>query len=102
MNWLSARNRLLALADPADVPDPVGGHLAACPACSAWHALLVQVDAVVTATPIPESSGQVKSQVLAQFKPAPRAPKPERPAAKSAPKLVTPVVIPARPARSTL
>ncbi|HKA07437.1 MAG TPA: hypothetical protein VKD71_09285 [Gemmataceae bacterium] len=102
MNCTSARNRLLALADPADVPDAVAGHLAACQACSAWHALLVQVDAVLTATPIPESSGQVKSQLLAQFQPAPPATKPERPVAKSTPKLSTPVVMPAKPSRKSL
>jgi hypothetical protein len=101
MNCLSARNRLLALADPADVPDAVAGHLATCQACSAWHALLIQVDAVLTATPFPESNGEVKSQLLAQFKPAMLAPKPERPAAKSTPKLTTPVVMPAKPSQKT-
>jgi len=102
MNCLSARNRLLALADPADVPDAVTGHLAKCPACSAWHSLLIQVDAVLTATPIPESNGDVKNQLLAQFKPPAPAPKPERPVAKSTPKLKTPVVVPASPSRSKL
>jgi anti-sigma factor RsiW len=102
MNCLSARNRLLALADPADVPDAVAGHLATCQACSAWHALLIQVDAVLTATPFPESNGQVKSQLLAQFKPSPRSVKPERAAAKSTPKIETPVVVPAKPSRSVV
>jgi hypothetical protein len=101
MNCLSARNRLLALADPVDVPDAVAGHLASCQACSAWHALLIQVDAVLTATPFPESNGEVKSQLLAQFKPAAPAPKPERLAARSTPKLTTPVVMPAKPSQKT-
>jgi len=102
MNCLSARNRLLALADPVDVPDAVAGHLATCQACSAWHALLIQVDAVLTATPFPESTGEVKNQLLTKFKPPATVAKTERPAAKSTPKLKTPVVMPAKPARSAL
>jgi len=102
MNCLSARNRLLALADPVDVPDAVAGHLATCQACSAWHALLIQVDAVLTATPFPESNGEVKKQLLAQFQPAAPVPKPERPVAKSTPKLTTPVVMPAKTTQKTV
>jgi hypothetical protein len=62
---------------------------------------LIQVDAVLTATPFPGSNGEVKSQLLAQFKPATPAPKPERPAARSTPKLTTPVVMPVKPSQKT-
>jgi len=74
MNCASARNRLLALADPADVPEAVAGHLAVCSSCSAWHSLLVQVDAVLVATPVPAAPAGRKGQVIEQFQPIITAP----------------------------
>ena len=93
MNCASARNRLLALLDPAEVPDVVAGHLAACATRSAWHSLLVQVDAVVVATSIPASDGRAKAQVLSQFATAPVIVKPAKANGKSSTKLRTPAVV---------
>jgi len=93
MNCASARNRLLAQADPADVPDQVSGHLAICTACSAWHSLLVQVDAVVLATPVPAAPAGLKKQLIEQFQPIITAPKPAPPAAKPIVKPASSVVV---------
>ena len=95
MNCASVRSRLLSEPDPADVPDVVAGHLAACAACSAWHSLLVQVEAVVGATTTPASDSQVKDQLISQFRTAPASPKPVKPSGKSATRLGKPVVVPA-------
>src|SRR5262245_44587548 len=99
MNCASARNRLLAQADPADVPDPVAGHLATCTACSAWHALLIQVDAVLLATPVPVAGKGLKKQVLGQFQtasvPKPAGQSPVKPATRAGGAIV--VVAAAKP-----
>jgi len=85
MNCASAHNRLLALANPADVPDAVAGHLAVCSTCSAWHSLLVEVDAVLVATPVPTAPAGRKNQVIEQFQPiitAPTLVSPAKPSVK--------------------
>lgn len=70
MNCESARTRLLAHPDPAAPSESVTGHLAGCPACRAWHRLLVRVEAGVAALPVPASDGKAKRQLLEQFRPA--------------------------------
>jgi hypothetical protein len=70
MNCASARQRLLTLPDPAAVPGGVAGHLSACPTCQAWHRLLVQVEGVVAALPVPASDPGRKQQVIDQFRSA--------------------------------
>lgn len=70
MNCESARTRLLAVPDPAAPSESVAGHLAGCPACRAWHRLLVGVEAGVAALPVPASDGKAKRQLLEQFRPA--------------------------------
>ena len=100
MNCSSARSRLLAVPDPADVPEVVAGHLAACALCSAWHSLLVQVDAVVAADSVPASDGRVKEQLDQSIPIGAVSAKPAKPSGKSAPKLGKPVVVPAAPANA--
>jgi hypothetical protein len=68
MNCSSVRNRLLALADPAAVPDRLSTHLDGCPACQGWHRLLIEVEGVVAGTPVPESDGRSRKNLLAQFR----------------------------------
>jgi hypothetical protein len=68
MNCASARNRLLTQPDPAAVPDAAAGHFAACPACQAWHRLLLQVETAVAAAPVPAANGRSRRRVLQLFR----------------------------------
>lgn len=89
MNCETARNRVMGLPDPADVPAPVAAHLDACPGCQTWHQLLVRVEAAIAARAPAAGSGRAKRQLIAQFQaaaPAVRA----KPVAK-----VTPTIQPA-------
>jgi hypothetical protein len=80
MNCVSARNRILALADPGVLPESLQAHVTACAACEAWRRLAVQVDAAVVAMPVPASDGNVKRQLLSQFQgPAARSAKLKKP-----------------------
>jgi hypothetical protein len=84
MNCASARNRILALADPAVLPESLEAHVSACAACEAWRRLAVQVDAAVAAIPVPVSDGNAKRQLLAQFQGSPaRSAKLKKPAPAS-------------------
>jgi len=71
MNCASARNRILALPDPAALPESLAGHLNGCPGCQAWHRVASQLDAAVATLAVPESDGSRKRQLLAQFAGAP-------------------------------
>lgn len=67
MNCASARNRILALPDPAVPTDSLSAHLDGCPACQTWHRISVQMDRAIAAIPVPADSGDVKRKLLAQF-----------------------------------
>lgn len=68
MNCELARNRLLAIPDPAAVPGPVAAHLTGCPACQTWHRVLVRVEEGIVETAPPAGSNRVKRQLIAQFR----------------------------------
>jgi hypothetical protein len=77
MNCDTARNRLMAQPDPSAVPAPLAAHLDACPACQAWHQLLVRIDEGVIATAPVAGGSRAKRKLIAQFREAvPAAPKP--------------------------
>jgi hypothetical protein len=102
MNCASARNRILALADPAVLPQPLLAHVDGCSACRAWHRVVIQVESAVAAVAIPASDGNTKRQLLAKFQaPSPRAVKPKKSTAKS-PIIKTPLPVKtsARPANN--
>jgi hypothetical protein len=93
MNCATIRNRILALTDPAVMPDAVRQHVEECSACKTWHTLSVQVDTAVAAMSYPESDGKAKRQLMSQFEAQPVAAKKPSPA-----KVVTkPTVQPAAP-----
>ena len=69
MNCDVARNRLMALPDPAAVPGPLAAHLDGCSACQTWHHLLVRVEGAIVATAPPPSASQVKRKLVEQFRP---------------------------------
>lgn len=87
MNCEVARNRLLAVPDPAAVPSPVSAHVTACSACQAWHQMLLRIEEGVVATAPVAASDRVKRQLIAQF----RQPAPEgvRPSPRNSAKLKT-------------
>jgi hypothetical protein len=67
MNCDTARNRLMALPDPADVSEAVAAHLDACAACQTWHRLLAQVEEGIIATAPAATSEQAKRRLVVQF-----------------------------------
>jgi len=70
MNCETARNRLMALPDPAAASDALAAHVDACSACQAWSRLLAQVEEGIVATAPAPGSGRVKRQLVAQFREA--------------------------------
>jgi hypothetical protein len=76
MNCDTARNRLMALSDPAEVSDEVAGHLDACAACQTWHRLLTQVEEAIIATAPAAASPRARQRLVAQFRDAAPAAKP--------------------------
>jgi hypothetical protein len=79
MNCQTIRSRILALPDPAQVPEPLAGHLTGCSGCTAWHQLLVKVEVAVATAPVPATDGTAKARVVAQFR-SPSKSKPKAPA----------------------
>ena len=70
MNCETARNRLLALPDPAAIPPALGAHLDVCPICRTWQQLLARVEVGIVATaPMPAAS-PARQQLIAQFRDA--------------------------------
>ena len=61
-----ARNRLLALPDPAQPSDDLLPHLAACAACRRVQAEAVRLDRLLKRLPVPDSSA-AKAAVLAEL-----------------------------------
>jgi len=81
VNCASARNRILALADPAVLPESLDAHVSNCATCQAWLRLAIQVDTAVAAIPVPVSDGKAKRQLLSQFQGSPaRSAKLKKPA----------------------
>jgi hypothetical protein len=94
MKCSTLQSKLLALPDPAQVPEALQVHLNACPTCRAWHRAVVQVEAAVAALPVPPSDGQAKAALLRKLQSTPEPEPvtlPFRPAAaKPAPKPASP------------
>jgi hypothetical protein len=79
MNCSSARNRILALPDPAAPSESLIVHVNSCPGCQAWHRAAVQVDAAVASLAVPVTDGSSKRQLLSQFRTQPaRVEKPKK------------------------
>ena len=101
MNCSSARNRILALADPAVLPEALLGHVNGCSACQTWHRLAIQVDAAVAAIGVPISEGKGKRQLMSQFQVAPtRAARPKL--TQSAAKEPAPIIHTPAPTKATV
>jgi hypothetical protein len=101
MNCDTARNRLMALPEPAEVSDVVAGHLDACAACQTWHRLLTQVEEGIIATAPAATSDRTKQRLVAQFRDAAPAAKPAakpKPAAGGSKVLATIQPLSTRPA----
>jgi hypothetical protein len=67
MNCESARNRLLALPDPSEVPAGLAEHVESCAACQAWQQLLTRVEGAIIATAPPGYAGEAKKALLEKF-----------------------------------
>jgi hypothetical protein len=64
MNCEAVQNRLLALPDLRRVPDELRTHLDGCPACRAFLAKAVRLDALVAAVPVPPPSAEARAALL--------------------------------------
>lgn len=65
-----ARNRILAVEEPADLPEELAEHLNGCESCRAWARLFAQVDQVLNQLPVPASAGVGKTVVLERIRAA--------------------------------
>jgi hypothetical protein len=95
MNCETARNRLMALPDPAVVPEGIAAHLDVCHACQMWHRLLTRVEEGIVATAPAAHSDGARRQLIARF----RDPEPiVNPVIKTRPASGSKVLAPVRPA----
>jgi hypothetical protein len=77
MNCQLARNRILAVEEPDDLPEELAAHIERCADCKAWHQNYVSVDRALASLPVAPSDGLAKIAVLEQVRatPAPVSPK---------------------------
>jgi hypothetical protein len=64
MNCELARNRILAVDEPADLPGELTQHLDGCESCRGWSRLFAQMDRALVQLPVPASEGIGKTAVL--------------------------------------
>src|SRR5262249_48675271 len=78
MNCQLARNRILAVEEPDDLPEELAGHIERCADCKAWHLNFVSVDRALASLPVAPSDGLAKIALLEQVRatPVPASPKP--------------------------
>jgi hypothetical protein len=81
MNCQQARNRILAVEEPAELPEELAGHLESCAACQAWHQNYLLVDRALPQLPVAVSDGLGKIAVLEQVRATPAPAKSNKPAA---------------------
>ena len=77
MNCQLARNRILAVEEPGELPEELAQHLEVCDACRAWARLFAQMDQALLQLPVPLVEGVGKTVVLERIragKPATAAP----------------------------
>jgi hypothetical protein len=77
MNCQLARNRILAVEEPDDLPEELAAHIERCADCKAWHQNFVSIDRALASLPVASSDGLAKIAVLEQVRatPAPVSPK---------------------------
>ncbi len=78
----AVRNRILALADPRDVPDALRGHVAGCAACERWWHGVARLEGLLERLPAPPAAA-AKAALLGDLAAA-------RPAARRRPAEVAP------------
>ena len=85
MNCHLARNRILAVEEPADLPDELSAHIRECAACKAWHGKFNAVDRALPQLPVHESDGLSLVAVLKKVRATPTLKKTAQPQAAIAP-----------------
>jgi hypothetical protein len=68
MNCELARNRILAVDEPAELPEELTEHLDGCESCRAWSRLFAQIDLALVQLPVPASEGIGKAAVLERIR----------------------------------
>ena len=71
MNCHSIRNRILAIEEPADLPDELAAHIDDCAACRSWQRRFLLVDRALLAIPVPETDGTVKMAAMERIRSMP-------------------------------
>lgn len=71
MNCQLARNRILAVEEPAVLPRELAGHLEECSVCQAWYVKYVDVDRILGSLPVPPADGLTKIAVLERIRAVP-------------------------------
>lgn len=73
MNCQLARNRILAVEEPSELPDELAAHVDECVACKTWYRKFVAVDRALSQLPVHESEGTGLAAVLEKVRAKPIA-----------------------------
>src|SRR6478735_3879252 len=64
MNCQTVQNKILALADPRLVPDPLRSHVAGCAACQAWAQQAARLEGLLEQLPAPSAPADKKTALV--------------------------------------
>ena len=69
MTCQNVQNKILALADPRYIPDPLREHVAGCALCQAWAKQAARARRIARTAPRPARAGRQEGRVREQFDP---------------------------------
>ena len=64
MNCQATQNRILALPDPRQIPDPLREHVLACAACRAWAEQAARLEGLLEHLPVPPAPADKKGELI--------------------------------------
>lgn len=79
MNCQAVQNKILALPDPREVPEPLRAHVAGCGACQAWARQAARLEGLLEHLPVPPAPAGKKAALVEELS---RPAEPVRPAAR--------------------
>src|SRR5438067_2200379 len=64
MNCQAVQNKILALPDPRQIPDPLRDHVVGCAACQAWARQAARLEALLAQLPAPAAPAEKKEAMI--------------------------------------
>ncbi|HSQ56883.1 MAG TPA: hypothetical protein VLM40_14165, partial [Gemmata sp.] len=64
MNCQAVQNRILALPDPRQIPDPLRDHVLSCAACRTWAEQAARLEILLERLPVPPAPADKKSDLI--------------------------------------